>query len=158
MSNPRKVTSPVSGKARWACNVCGLSHSTRGIASACCENVVHIHGHRTPAQITAQLEARYAEMQEIYNSPQMQFPCSTCRWSVGGWRCSQPLIKGFDSEDPPAVDWQLKQFWGRPNLSDNWPTVRLCGIEKALWEPVPPKLGLFGRFWAWFISPWRDDQ
>lgn len=79
----RKVRT-ATGAVRYACPKCGLSFGYEESASRCCsavrfDNVIPIKGHRTPEQIQAQLEARYAEMAAVYNSPVMQFPCSTCR-------------------------------------------------------------------------------
>lgn len=104
------------------------------------DDVVHIHGHRTPAQITAQLEARYAEMQaeadRLDQDPETHFPCQNCRWysdyriiSTFEMWCSEPLVKGFG----------VKHLMGRYGKITNRPA--LCGPEKALWQ----RRGLRGR-------------
>lgn len=104
---------------------------------------------RTHEQIVADCEARFEELQREKerrdNDPLIQRPCKTCRWSIKT-RCKEPLVKGFDNYTPPNVDWQLKLG----TLSNNWPTVKLCGLEKALWQPVPKPLTRWQKFMSLF--------
>lgn len=110
-------------------------------------------GHRTPEQIREQLEARMAELEREAASAKVAKPCDTCRWKTDGFKCQQPLIIGFDVKSLPNVQWQLAALTHEGGkLSDNWPSVRLCGLEKALWEPKPearPKPPYLQRFMEW---------
>lgn len=102
---------------------------------------------RTPEEILAQLEARYAELQRQAQSPEMTMPCKTCRWSKYSETdhpyCEQPLVKGFSTNDKRAVDG----VWLGTDAT-------LCGPEKALWEP---RLIWWQRFVEWFLAPWRGE-
>jgi hypothetical protein len=77
---------------------------------------------RSQAQIVAECEARYAEMQREAAKPERQFPCYTCVHG-GGTRCRNPLIIG--------VERKSVAVWDQTHPLD----ARLCGPEKALWEP-----------------------
>jgi len=79
--------------------------------------------YRTPEQIMAQLEARLAEMERDAAKPERVFPCSACRWLDGRTRCKQPLVIGLGT-------WELNAEYG-----GEWRHAKLCGPEKALWEP-----------------------
>ena len=91
--------------------------------------------HRTQAEIIAQLEARYAEMEAEANSPAKLYPCKACRFSNGN-RCENALVKGLGKQ--PALN------------ADYWEYDHLCGPEKALWEPKPPTL--WQRLKVWIAS------
>jgi len=78
---------------------------------------------RTEAEIQAQLAARLAQMEADAERPERVWPCATCRHSHGV-RCRQPLIQGFDRKDKPSWDFDKHHT-----------DVKLCGPEKALWEP-----------------------
>ena len=96
---------------------------------------------RTREQIMADLEARYAEMEQEAARPERMYPCKTCRWeSDFGTTCSQPLVMGMDAlpiKNPP---------WTQNEES----ALRLCGPEKALWEPTPVRLTLWQRIINFF--------
>jgi hypothetical protein len=87
---------------------------------------------RTPEQINAELEARYAELKDEAArrkvDPKLNFPCHTCRWMTNeDWSakyCREPLVKGFGFGE------RLSYFEG-----DDLPA--LCGPEKALWQKRP---------------------
>lgn len=93
--------------------------------------------HRTQAEIIAQLEARYAEMEAEANSPAKLYPCKTCRFASGPW-CRNALITGIGNKDVTHND----EYAGYANS--------LCGPEKALWEPRPPSL--WRRFMNWIAA------
>lgn len=82
---------------------------------------------RSSREIAEQLEARFAEIEELGNSPRIQFQCRDCRhfeWQRGfEQRCINPLVQGFGR--PPVI----REGWGEFDLPE------LCGHEKALWEP-----------------------
>ena len=92
-------------------------------------------GHRTPEQIREQLEARMAELEREAQKPECLYPCVSCRWHKNPAlydRCYQPLVVGFDRDGyvfTHSID-----------------AVRLCGTEKALWEPKQP---YWQRFTEW---------
>ncbi|MGL5736199.1 MAG: hypothetical protein ACRCYS_15145 [Beijerinckiaceae bacterium] len=97
---------------------------------------------RTQEQIVAQCEARMAELEQTAASPQMKFPCATCRWAdkfKAAW-CHHPLVKGFGEEFHMGMDRS-----GLPHK--RYPP--LCGPEKALWEP---KLSLWQRLLNWLFD------
>jgi hypothetical protein len=101
---------------------------------------------RTPEEIMAQLEARYAELERQAQSPEMTMPCKDCRWMHGRQEmpyCRQPLVQGFSGREKRAVD-------------GGWlgTDATLCGPEKALWEP---RLSWWQRFVEWFFAPWRGE-
>lgn len=82
---------------------------------------------RTQAEIVAQLEARYAQMEAELESPAMKWPCATCRWAdkfEAAW-CHQPLVRGLGE----------KVHMGMGATDRGKIIPRLCGPEKALWEP-----------------------
>lgn len=104
---------------------------------------------RTPEQITAQLEARYAELraeaERRSKDPRLLYPCETCRWFTVGYMnefCNEPLVKGFGSG-------HTLKSWGsvRPN--------HLCGPEKALWQP---RRNFLQRLIDWLASFWGNDN
>jgi hypothetical protein len=94
-------------------------------------------GHRTPEEIQAQLEARYAEMEaEAERMAKAALTaCSTCRWRHGAF-CKQPLVTGVKPKAILTVD-----AW-KPKGDEAY----LCGPEKALWEP---KLTRWQKFMEW---------
>lgn len=112
-------------------------------------------GHRTPEQITAQLEARYRELGEQAKRHAERAKlqgCESCRWfrlNTREWvsdnnrriyaRCVEPLMKGFDEE--PHKSLEFRQL-----------DLSLCGPEKALWQP---KLSWWQKIWDWFVEHWR---
>ena len=79
--------------------------------------------HRTPEQIREQLEARLAEMEREAVKPEKMLPCSACRWVDGAW-CKQPLVIGLECS--PDLNWDRHH---------DTKAAKLCGPEKALWEP-----------------------
>lgn len=89
---------------------------------------------RTQEEIIAQLEARYAEMEAEANTPIRKFPCSTCKHRSIITYCNSPLVTGLAGRGLPNVDWQM-EIGSWPDRRH--PTVKLCGEEKALWEPEP---------------------
>ena len=93
---------------------------------------------RTEEEIAAQLAARMAELEEqaVGIRSMEELPCKKCRWSETSSfiKCHNPLIKGFG--DAPYVD----------NDGSFERNAKLCGPEKALWEP---RLTLWERFIAW---------
>jgi len=102
-------------------------------------------GHRTPEEIQAQLEARYAEMEaEAERKAKAALTaCSVCRWANGAW-CRNPLVIGIEQKLTLNTD----RYAGDASL---------CGPEKALWELPEPKRNLWQRFIDWFLEPWRDN-
>lgn len=103
---------------------------THGPSAASNVHALNVPQARTHEQILAECQARYDEMESEAAKPELQFPCSTCRWAVqGDWlSCRQPLVTGIA---------------GKP--VDNW-DARLCGPEKALWEP---RQSLWSRLFDW---------
>lgn len=101
-------------------------------------NVVDLHApqHRTPEQILAECQSRYDQMVQDAARPEHQFPCSTCAHG-GGTRCRQPLIVGIERRSVSV--WDGSKPAG----------ARLCGPEKALWQPRKP---VWQRVVDWFFS------
>lgn len=100
--------------------------------------------HRTPEEITAQLYARMAELEEEAAKPEILWPCETCRWGSGlgtSKRCGQPLITGLGGA---VFTWV-----GVPHL---------CGPERALWEEKPVEPSIWQRFINWFLEPWMNGK
>lgn len=104
-------------------------------------NVTPIRPERTPEEIQAQLEARYAEMEAEAERLRIHalMACSACRWAEKGSNmpyCYQPLITGLDVKraDRFAFDVFQRDY------------NALCGPEKALWEPIPTR---WQRFTEW---------
>jgi hypothetical protein len=102
---------------------------------------------RTPEQITASLEARYAQLraeaERRKRDPEINMPCTTCRWHQVQYMnelCLEPLTKGFGSG-------HILKSWGSPRPN------HLCGREKALWEP---RRSIIQRVIDWLLAPWRD--
>jgi hypothetical protein len=154
---PRQV-SAFAGNKRWACRACALTHATRDAAEQCCTetgiNSAYLAGgellppgHRTHAQVLTQLEQRMAELEKEAakrkEAPPSKYPCATCKWlkESGSHHCTQPLIVGFGTS-LPNMDYQLTNGVKLTGPYANWPTVNLCGREKALWEPVAPSPSL----------------
>lgn len=92
---------------------------------------------RTQEEIIRDCEKRYAELEaekvrrdeaerKRLEDPAVQFPCETCRWREGVTLCSNALVKGFETHTSNF------DFLGNA-------AMRLCGPEKALWEPVPER-------------------
>ena len=100
---------------------------------------------RTPEEIQAQLEARYAQMEvEAERKAKAALTaCSLCRWSDGAW-CRNPLVIGIDAK--PTLNVDRTKY-----------DAQLCGPEKALWEEIEPKRNLWQRFIDWFLEPWADE-
>ena len=91
---------------------------------------------RTREQIIADLEARYAELEAEAQKPWRLRPCSTCRYGSGRGstqKCREPLVVGF-AEKGFRWAWDCNDFSGHES--------KLCGPEKALWQP---KLTLWQR-------------
>jgi hypothetical protein len=101
---------------------------------------------RTPEQIQEQIEARYAEMEAEAKRKEKAAitACSACRWGYNKW-CLNPLVIGIEQEKTLDVDYS------------NGHDAQLCGPEKALFEPMPPKRNLWQRFVDWFLEPWMAD-
>ena len=99
-------------------------------------NVTPIRPLRTPEEIQAQLEARYAEMEVEAERLRIHAltACSACRWADGAW-CKQPFVIGIKQELTANVD---RHPGGLRNS--------ICGPEKALWEPIPTR---WQRFVEW---------
>ena len=83
--------------------------------------------YRTAEQITAQIEARKAEIEAEAQTPAYLFPCRTCKWqrqTLGSpsipsrQLCCEPLVVGLDY--PRPTDLSIPP---------------LCGPERALWQP-----------------------
>ena len=91
---------------------------------------------RTREQILAECQARYAEMEREAAMPERQFPCSTCTYG-GGTRCRNPLIIGIERKSVAV--------WDQTHPLE----ARLCGPEKALWEPRRP---WWQRLIDWIMS------
>lgn len=105
---------------------------------------------RTQEEIEAQLLARYRELQEQAAKIEAQeaaerqrLKCSECRWACNGQNkfdrrgiyCRNALLTGFEGPQP-NVDRVEQSYTGRYSL---YPKTRLCGPEKALWEPIPTR-------------------
>lgn len=95
-----------------------------------------MNAHRTPEEIQAQLEARYAEMEaEAERMAKAALTaCSACRWGDRGW-CKNPLVIGIKQNASLNADYNGKTQH-----------AVLCGREKALWEP---KLTRWQKFIEW---------
>lgn len=150
---PRKVRASTDGKlSRWVCRACSVSHATRGLAENCCSHrdpaqtkggELLPKGHRPHELVLEQLEARMQELEaqakERQEVPPSPYPCAQCKWSSGhdNWLCENPLVKGFENR-ATAVDWDLSK-----GHSERIWDAKLCGREKALWEPnTPPPVEL----------------
>lgn len=136
---------------RNVCPVCAISHETTVAARSCCAgkqakpkkkasrtNVTPIRPLRTPQEIQAQLEARYAEMEAEAERLRIHAltACGSCRWSKGAW-CNQPLVIGIKQDLVLNMD---RYPQGAGNI---------CGPEKALWEPIPTR---WQRFMEWLAK------
>lgn len=115
-----------------------------------------VRGGRTQEEIEAQLLARYRELQTeaerrraAEEAERLRLKCSKCRWAVAadGSRsaerginiyCSNALIRGFGEPKPNAdrIEYMERYRNGGYSL---YPHVKLCGPEKALWEPIPSR-------------------
>lgn len=83
---------------------------------------------RDPMEMRALHLQRLRELEEIASRPEKLRPCQTCRYSAT-WRCSHPLITGFDKRRPRNMD--------HPDEGENMGLVyALCGPERGLWAPV----------------------
>ena len=118
------------------------------------DNVIPIRpGHRTPEQIRGQLEARYAQLEADCEGSARKYSCETCRWcEVGGLAdyqtCHEPLVNGFDK---PRAAWDCGVKEGFESILP----AKLCGPEKALWQPIPdppPKPNLLDRLIEWLFK------
>lgn len=135
-------------KAGKVCDVCRYDHSAVIGADGFCaqlradlswRKVARPSQNRTPEEIQAQLEARYAEMEAEAERLRAQAltACSACRWGKGSF-CKQPLVIGIEQEPTVNVDRHPE---GRRNS--------ICGPEKALWEPIPTR---WQRFMEWLAK------
>lgn len=97
---------------------------------------------RSDAQITADLRAAYEAMEVEAKKPSRKYPCVECRWNRGGeiGKCHNPLVKQFRKPD-----WNYDRAERRRYVSIT--DSRLCGPEKALWQP---KLTLCERIISFF--------
>lgn len=90
---------------------------------------------RTPEQIQQQLEEAFdalvAEAERRKADPLLNFPCSTCDHGDGAW-CNNALVKGFKDR---AFNHDVY----------NGDYAKLCGPEKALWEPKQFRLIEWGE-------------
>lgn len=108
---------------------------------------------RTPELIAQQLKERVAELEAEAEKPARKYPCKECthyagyRWKYlkQGEQCGNVLVKGFSKEYPWAQDEAERQ---------STITNRLCGPEKALWEP---RLPWWRKLWNWFLAPWKEQ-
>lgn len=86
---------------------------------------------RTQAEILAQCEARYAQLEAQYEEMKRKSErsCATCRFGSGlgdAQKCREPLVVGFDKRG-------FKWAWDCNDFSQH--QSALCGPEKALWQP-----------------------
>lgn len=106
-------------------------------------------GERTQEQIIADCEAAYAKLlddaeehkraEEQARIEAAKPKCAGCRWheyDLHSGLCTQPLVKGLGAT-PKAYD-------GGRFSTGRYGKAKLCGPEKALWEP---KLNLWQRLW-----------
>lgn len=97
---------------------------------------------RTREQIVADCEKRYAELQQQAGLRRAEdeeracektFSCRLCRYGYGSGnyqKCREPLVVGFD---PRGFVWAWDCTDGTSYQS------KLCGPEKAFWQPKPPR-------------------
>lgn len=104
-------------------------------------NVTPIRPLRTPEEIQAQLEARYAEMEAEAERLRIHAltACSACRWGQSMF-CEQPLVMGVKRKRILTMD-----SWKPQGKEEAY----LCGPEKALWEPIPTR---WQRFMEWLAK------
>jgi hypothetical protein len=102
---------------------------------------------RTREQIVADCEKRFeelrAEKERRDGDPRHIHPCATCRWAKGDYKpelCTEPLVKGFG--EPHAFRQyaisaeEYMRTW-QDGEGRIWNFPKLCGPEKALWQPKP---------------------
>lgn len=119
--------------------------------------------HRTPDEIDEQLTARLADIEAQVASAAIQFPCSKCRFRhpIYDHRCTNALITGLDKVYQPNWDWRVGMghgYEGEPIPNSNGWYSALCGPEKALWEPHPPKLSWWQRLLNWLANPPQEEN
>lgn len=102
---------------------------------------------RSQEKIIQQCESRFKEIEQEAEKPERLYPCKTCKFGSGSGthqKCHEPLIVGF-KEDGYVWAWDCKDG---SHLS-----ARLCGPEKALWQPREQKKSLFKDIVIWFWVP-----
>lgn len=82
------------------------------------------------------------ELEKQAESPQIARPCKTCIHRKNN-RCEDALIKGFE-KDVWTWDFMLSVPGWRVSDAMRHP-AKLCGPEKALWQPIPVKLTFWQR-------------
>lgn len=116
---------------------------------------------RSREQIIADCEARFQELQAEKErrdaDRRITHPCTTCRFITKGYsrKCVEPLVKGFGDGHTlkgfhlPAEQWV--ELW-KDDEGDRWDFPKLCGPEKALWQPIERKT-CWQRFLEW-LGDW----
>lgn len=118
---------------------------------------------RTREQIVADCEKRFAELraekERRDNDPRLRTPCASCRFATMtanahliDWYCHEPLVVGFGKEHHVGTAWRSSfpvQVW-KDTAGNRWDFPRLCGPEKALWQPKTPKLATWQRVKQWW--------
>ena len=97
---------------------------------------------RDPEEMRVLHLQRLRELEEAANQSHKLRPCETCRHKEG-WRCSQPLVKGFEKRGPYNMD--------DSDLDIKGLVYQLCGPERALWAP---KLTITIRIKEFFQLLW----
>lgn len=142
-----------SGKRRFVCSDCGLSS-----AKACCDycgrtgpRLVVDNDPAFSSEVQARLDKAFEEIRQEAErrraDPLLRFPCKTCRHKRHS-KCNNALVNGFSDPDY-NIDWDIEVL-GEPSSIHR--AAKICGPEKALWEPHLP---LWRRAIDWFIRPWR---
>lgn len=109
---------------------------------------------RTQEQIRADLESRYSEIEAEHmrriQDPSMQRTCKSCRWCEDGGlgkrhlKCREPLVIGF---------YKHGWTWAYDCNDITVDLAKLCGPEKALWQPKPT---LWQRIIEWIEGLFDD--